>query len=203
MSDDSAAAAPSPPRKPRRRREPVWSELPVESVRRYLEPGPVVLVGSAWRARTDLMTMGWHTVMEFTPSLLGCVISRANHSHGLVRRSRECTINIPEARWVDQVVGVGNCSGAEVDKFERFGFTAERGRQVSAPLVRECFVQIECRVADTRLVNRYDFFVLEVLSARVDTSVRRPKTLHYQGDGEFMLSGRTVSRRALFQPNML
>lgn len=175
----------------------------MESVRRYLEPGPVVLVGSAWRAHTDLMTMGWHTVMEFTPSLLGCVISRANHSYGLVRRSRECTINIPEARWVDQVVGVGNCSGADVDKFERFGFTAERGIQVSAPLVRECFVQIECRVADTRLVNRYDFFVLEVLRARVDTSVRRPQTLHYQGNGEFMLSGRTISRRALFQPHML
>lgn len=203
MSANSAAAPPSPPHKPRRRREPVWSELPLESVRRSLEPGPVVLVGSAWRARTDLMTMGWHTVMEFTPSLLGCVISRANHSHGLVRRSRECTINIPEARWVDQVVGVGNCSGADVDKFERFGFTAERGSLVSAPLVRECFVQIECRVTDTRFVNRYDFFVLEVLRARVDTSVRRPQTLHYQGNGEFMLSGRTISRRALFQPHML
>ncbi|MDA8520836.1 flavin reductase family protein [Acidovorax sp. NCPPB 4044] len=193
-----AAAAPAP-----RRRTPRWTECPLAEVRRYLEPGPVVLVGSAWKGRADLMAMGWHTVMEFTPSLLGCVISRANHSHGLVRRSRECTINIPEAHWVDAVVGVGNCSGAEVDKFERFGFTAEPAREVGAPLVGECFVQIECRVVDTRLVNRYDFFVLEAVRARVDRSVRRPQTLHYRGGGEFMLSGPHIGRRALFAPGML
>lgn len=46
--------------------------FPVIDVRRYLEPGPIVLVTSQWQGRTNIMTMGWHTVMEFTPSLLGC-----------------------------------------------------------------------------------------------------------------------------------
>src|SRR3990170_2096941 len=50
--------------------------LPVEKVRRYLEPGPIVLVSSAWNGRRNIMTMGWHTVMEFSPSLVGCVISK-------------------------------------------------------------------------------------------------------------------------------
>jgi flavin reductase (DIM6/NTAB) family NADH-FMN oxidoreductase RutF len=49
-------------------------------VRRYLEPGPLVLVSSFWEGKRNIMTMNWHTVMEFTPALLGCVISSANHS---------------------------------------------------------------------------------------------------------------------------
>ena len=41
------------------------------------------------------MTMGWHTVMEFTPSLVGCVISEGNHSFEMIRNSGECVINVP------------------------------------------------------------------------------------------------------------
>ena len=58
-------------------------DLPLHEVRRFLEPGPVVLVTSVHAGERDVMVMGWHTVMEFSPSLIGCVISSANHSHGL------------------------------------------------------------------------------------------------------------------------
>jgi len=52
-------------------------DLPVSGIRRYLEPGPIVLVTSAHGGQRNIMTMGWHTVMEFTPSLVGCVIPPA------------------------------------------------------------------------------------------------------------------------------
>ena len=70
-------------------------DFPVHRVRQYLEPGPIVLVSSRWRGKTNIMTMGWHTVMEFTPSLVGCMISSGNHSHDMIRDSRECVINLP------------------------------------------------------------------------------------------------------------
>jgi len=90
-------------------------DLPVWKVRRYLEPGPTVLVTAVHRGAHNIMTMGWHTVMEFAPSLLGCVIAETNHSFGLVRRSGECTINLPTTASTDTVVGVGNTTGAEID----------------------------------------------------------------------------------------
>src|SRR3954468_6467974 len=65
------------------------SPIPLHDVRRYLEPGPVLLVSSAHGGERDVMVMGWHTVMEFSPSLVGCVISSANHSFGLIRASGE------------------------------------------------------------------------------------------------------------------
>lgn len=63
--------------------------LPVGNIRRYLEPGPIVAVSPAWDGRHNIMTMGWHTVMEFPPSLVGCVIPAGNHSFGMVRSSGE------------------------------------------------------------------------------------------------------------------
>lgn len=75
--------------------------FPVEKVRRYLEPGPIVLVSSAHGGQRNIMTMGWHTVMAFSPSLLGCVIASGNHSHDLVHRSGECIINLPTTQLTD------------------------------------------------------------------------------------------------------
>lgn len=179
------------------------NSLPVEEVRRYLEPGPVVLVSSAWKGRRNIMTMGWHTVMEFSPSLVGCVISAASHSFELVRRSRECVINLPTTALTDQVVGIGNTSGAEIDKFDRFGLTAEPAKEVKAPLIRECHANFECRLVDDSLVDKYNFFIWEVVQARAAVSPKYPQTLHYTGDGVFMVSGRIISRRRLFRPEML
>src|SRR5271169_5759184 len=106
------------------------SDFPVANIRRYLEPGPIVLVSSAWRGEQNIMTMGWHTVMEFVPSLVGCMIAGSNFSFNLVRRSGECVINVPTTTLTDAVVGIGNCSGRSVDKFKTFGLTAEPALRV-------------------------------------------------------------------------
>ena len=175
-------------------------DLPVSEIRRYLEPGPVVLVTSSWRGESNVMTMGWHTVMEFTPSLVGCVIAESNHSFGLIRRSKECVINIPSADLLDQVVGVGNTTGADIDKFAEFGLTRAKARRVAAPLIEECFANIECRLHDGRMIGRYNLFIFEAVKAQVAPSPRQPVTIHYTGEGVFRLSGKTVSRRAKFAP---
>jgi flavin reductase (DIM6/NTAB) family NADH-FMN oxidoreductase RutF len=178
-------------------------DLPVSKVRRYLEPGPIVLVTSAFGDARNIMTLGWHTVMEFTPSLVGCVIAAGNHSFELVRRSGECVINLPTTALTDQVVGVGNTSGAEIDKFATFALTPQKAQRVGAPLIRECHANFECKLADDRLVDKYNFFIFEVVKAHVAPAPRHPRTLHYTGDGVFMVAGKIVSRRGKFRPELL
>ena len=143
-------------------------DFPVSDIRRFLEPGPIVLISSAWKGKANIMTLGWHTVMEFSPSLVGCVIANGNFSFEIIRKSRDCVINVPSVDLVDEVVGIGNCSGDEVDKFERFGLTPVQGAAVAAPLIQECFVNLECRIADGRLINTYNFFILEVFKGPCD-----------------------------------
>ena len=178
--------------------------LPVDKVRRFLEPGPIVLVSSKWKGATNIMTMGWHMVMGFEPSLIGCYIWEENHSFEMLRTSKECVINIPTEDIAAKVVGIGNSSGRDIDKFKKFRLTAAPGKKVKAPLIAECYANFECRLADSSLINRYSLFVWEVVKAHTASSPRYPRSLHYRGDGIFMLSDGNTSRyRRLFKsPNL-
>lgn len=179
-------------------------DFPVAGVRRFLEPGPIALVSSAWKDETNIMTMGWHMIMEFEPSLVGCYIWKANHSFEMIRKSKECVINIPTADLAATVVRIGNCSGRDVNKFEKFKLTATPGDRVKAPLIKECYANFECRLIDSSLIRKYSLFVLEVVKAHVATSPKFPQTIHYRGDGLFMIAGPTISTyRKLFKPEYL
>jgi flavin reductase (DIM6/NTAB) family NADH-FMN oxidoreductase RutF len=61
-------------------------DLPPDKIRKYLEPAPVVLVSSRWKGQNNTMSMGWYTVMEFSPALIGCVnkiTAESYYSHTL------------------------------------------------------------------------------------------------------------------------
>jgi flavin reductase (DIM6/NTAB) family NADH-FMN oxidoreductase RutF len=179
-------------------------DFSTHNVRRFIEAGPIVLVISAHKGDTNIMTMGWHLMMEFTPALIGCCISSANHSFEMVHKSRQCVINLPTEDLAATVVKIGNSSGRDIDKFAEFGLTAKPGTHVRAPLIDECYANFECRLADTSWVKNYNVFVFEVVKAHVATSPKYPKTIHYRGDGEFMISGaETAKYRKLFRPGML
>jgi flavin reductase (DIM6/NTAB) family NADH-FMN oxidoreductase RutF len=173
-------------------------DFPVEQVRYYLEPGPTVLVSSKWRGRQNIMTMGWQTTMEFSPSLVGCVIAQSNHSFEMIRRSKECVINVPTVDLARTVAKIGNCSGETVDKFEKFKLTASPGTIVDAPLIDECVASFECKLADNRLVKKYNFFIFEVVKAHAAASPKYPRTIHYRGKGLFTVAGKTINLHRLF-----
>ena len=166
--------------------------LPLSDAYQLLEPGPVVLLTTAHKGRRNVMTMSWHTMMEFEPPLVGFVMSNANDSFALLKASKECVINIPTVDIARQVVGVGNSHGNQVDKFAAFGLTAKPAAQVQAPLIAECYANLECKVVDTRLANQYNFFILEVVKGWIDTSVKNPQTLHHRGNGVFMVAGEVI-----------
>jgi flavin reductase (DIM6/NTAB) family NADH-FMN oxidoreductase RutF len=169
---------------------------PLPNVYRLLEPGPVVMVSTARKGVTNIMTMSWHTMMEFTPPLVGCVISGRNHSFDALVATKECVINIPDAALAKQVVGVGNCHGQKVDKFKKFKLTPVPAKEVKSPLIAECYANLECRIYDSRLVNKYNFFVLEVVQVWIDPAKKSPRTLHHEGRGVFRVSGETIKLRS-------
>lgn len=166
--------------------------LPLSDVYGLLEPGPVLLLSTAQRGRANVMTLSWHTMMEFEPPLVGCIVSDRDFSFGALRRTRQCVLNIPSVELAKEVVGCGNTSGRDIDKFARFGLTPLAASQVDAPLIAQCHANLECRVVDTRGVNRYGLFVLEVVAAWIDPVRDNPRTLHHRGRGRFMVAGETI-----------
>ena len=166
--------------------------FPLSQVYRLIEPGPVVLVTTAKKQKTNIMTMSWHTMLEFEPPLIGCVLSNRNYSFNILRSTKECVINIPTSELLKKVVACGNSSGKKIDKFRTFHLTPLTASEVSAPLVKECYANLECRVVDTKLVTKYNFFILEVIKAWIDPGKKTPKTIHHQGRGLFMIAGKTI-----------
>lgn len=166
--------------------------LPLSKVYGLLETGPVVLLTTMHRGKPNVMTMSWHTMMEFEPPLVGCVVSGNDFSFEALRKTRQCVLNIPTAELASQVVKCGNVSGRDLDKFQAFGLATAPATLVAAPLIDECFANLECRVADLRLMNRYNFFVLEVLKAWVDSRCMNARTLHHRGHGVFMVAGDSI-----------
>jgi flavin reductase (DIM6/NTAB) family NADH-FMN oxidoreductase RutF len=178
-------------------------DFPVDKIRKFLEPGPIVLVSSKWKGRTDIMSMGWHTVLEFSPSLIGCMITSENHSYEMIRESKECVINIPTVDLLEEVIGIGNTTGAKIDKFSKFDLTLEEAVMVKAPMIKECYANYECKVADVQMLAKYNFFILEVVKAHVAGYPKFPKTVHYRGEGIFMVSGKHVDRHEKFKKENL
>ena len=166
--------------------------LPLSKVYQLLEPGPVVLLTTARKGSPNVMTMSWHMMVEFEPPLVACVVSSANHSFAALRATGECVIAIPARGLAAAVVKVGNSSGRNIDKFAAFGLTPMPAERVAPPLVAECFANLECEVADTRLVGRYNLFILEVLKAWTDPAQKKPKTIHHRGYGMFVVDGETI-----------
>lgn len=170
-------------------------EFPLSKAFQFIEPGPVVLVSTAHKGRTNLMTMSWHMAVEFTP-LIACIIGPWDYSFTALSKTRECVIAIPTVDMAAKVVDIGNCSGADVDKFTKFKLTPQPAKLVKAPLVGECLANIECRVADTRLVNKYGLFILEGVQAWIDAQRKERRTIHAKGDGTFVVDGRTLDLKA-------
>jgi flavin reductase (DIM6/NTAB) family NADH-FMN oxidoreductase RutF len=90
--------------------------------------------------------------------------------------------------------------GLPISKARRY---FEPARKVEAPLIAECCASFACKLKDDSLVSSYNFFIFEVVKAHVAPRPKYPQTLHYTGDGEFIVSGEVISRRSQFRPGML
>lgn len=164
-----------------------------------MEPGPVVLVTTCDGEKNNIMTISWTMVMDFTP-VFGITTGPWNYSFSALRKTRDCVIAIPTVDMIDKVVGIGTCSGADTDKFEKFTLTPVKAKNVKAPLIQECLANIECKVVD--MVKRHNIIVLEAVAAYLDHSRKEKRTVHAVGDGTFIVDGRRISRKQMMRSKL-
>ena len=161
-----------------------------------MESGPVVFVTTSDGEKHNIMTISWTMVVDFSP-IFAITTGPWNYSYAALRKFRECVIAIPTVDLIDQVVGVGTCSGADTDKFAKFRLTPVKGKHVRPPLIKECVANIECRVVD--IIRRHDIVVLEGVAAYLNSSRKEKRTIHAIGDGTFVVDGRKLDRRKMMR----
>lgn len=144
--------------------------------------GPIVQVSTrAADGRAYLMTMGFHMMIQHDPPLVGMVVRPWDYSHQALSETGECVLAVATVDLAEMVVGIGNCSGDALDKFAHFGLTPAPAHTVGAPLVRECWANLECRVADDGWARRYNLWVLEVQRIWIDPEREEARLIHHQG----------------------
>lgn len=170
--------------------------FPLAGVHKLMQSGPTVMITTALKDKTNIMTLSWHMMMEFEPPLIGIILSEQNFSFELLKKSKECVVNIPTVELMEKAVRCGNMSGRTQDKFAVLGLTPLPAEIVSAPLIGECHANLECKVVDARMVKKYNLFVLEVVKAWIAPGKNPAKTIHHLGGGEFLVGGKNVKARS-------
>lgn len=166
--------------------------FPLSRVYQLLEPGPVTMVTTSYKGRSNVMTLSWHMMIDFEPPIFACVVSDQNYTFDILKKTKECVVNIPTADQAALVVKVGNTSGAKVDKFQKFHLAQEPGSHVQAPLLRDCYASLECKVIDAKMAKKYNMFILEVLKAWVRPAKKRAQMIHHCGNGMFVVDGKVI-----------
>jgi flavin reductase (DIM6/NTAB) family NADH-FMN oxidoreductase RutF len=167
-------------------------EFELQKAFMLIEPGPVTMIATSHEGKQNIMTISWTMVMDFTPRFALCT-GPWNYSYEALVKTGECVIGIATADLVDTILDVGTTTGRETDKFARFGLTPLPASQVSAPLIMECYANIECRVVDH--IKQHDIFVLDGIKAWIDEKRMEKRILHARGDGTFIADGEIFERR--------
>lgn len=164
-----------------------------------MESGPVVLVTTHDGKSDNIMTISWTMVVDFTPRF-AFTTGPWNHSFAALQKTKECVIAIPTVDMLDTIVGIGTCSGADTDKFEKFRLTPAKAKHVKAPLIKECLANIECKVVD--IIGKHNIIVLQCVEAYVATSRKEKRTVHAVGDGTFIVDGRRLDRKKMMRSKL-
>jgi len=155
---------------------------------------PVIIDGDALARRLESggadAVLGFDVVARATPAQKHALVQRLREAGEIVAVTGDGVNDAPALRAADIGIAMGQRG-------------AQTSREVAAPSIGQCHASFECRLHETRITRDYPLFVWKVLHARVASSPKRPRTVHYRGEGRFMVSGDEVSRRRLFRPGML
>lgn len=130
-------------------------------------PVPAVLVTAGEGDEKNIITIAWAGTVCSKPPMLSISIRPSRHSFDLVQKYGEFVVNIPTAGMVEKVDACGMTSGRDIDKFKEFDLTPVPASKVSAPLIDECPVNIECSTRQVLDLGAHHMFIAEIVAVNV------------------------------------
>jgi flavin reductase (DIM6/NTAB) family NADH-FMN oxidoreductase RutF len=138
----------------------------------WLFPLPPILVTCQEPGKKpNIITLAWCGVVASNPVLVQIGVRPSRYSHDLILRSREFVINIPTRKLVWAVDFCGNITGKKTNKFKETGLTPADPVKVKVPVIKQCPINLECRVVGTIKLGTHTHFLGEVLAVQVDEKI--------------------------------
>lgn len=133
-----------------------------------LAPLPSVMVSCGNMEESNILTIAWTGIINSNPPMTYISVQPKRYSHDIIEKSGEFVINLVPASLAKAMDFCGVRSGRDVDKFEAQGLAREKADTVSAPLIAESPVNIECKVKDIIRMPSHDMFMAEITAVHVD-----------------------------------
>ncbi len=133
-----------------------------------LFPVPAALVVSGTGKQANIITVAWIGVAGSDPPAIGISLKESRYSLELIRAAGEFSVNIPSSEHFRETDYCGIVSGRKRDKFADTGFTPVPGLKIGSPVIKECPLNIECRVMTEVPVGKWILIIGEILETRID-----------------------------------
>jgi flavin reductase (DIM6/NTAB) family NADH-FMN oxidoreductase RutF len=138
-----------------------------------LAPNPAVLIGTGDGKRLpwDIMTAAWAGTLCSDPPMVGIAVRPSRFTYHQIETLKAFTVNVPTADQAETVDYCGVISGRDTDKFSTRGLTAVPASKITAPIVAECPLALECAVRQRLELGSHVVYIGEVLAVQVTTEL--------------------------------
>ncbi|MBQ7779685.1 MAG: flavin reductase family protein [Clostridia bacterium] len=134
-------------------------------------PVPPVMVSCGDMEESNIVTVAWTGTVNTKPPMTYISLRPSRHSYGIIKEKGEFVINLTPTSLIKKADYCGIYTGKKVNKFEKCGFTKAEATEVSAPLIAECPINLECKVEDIIPLGTHDMFLAEIVAVHVDEAL--------------------------------
>lgn len=166
---------------------------------------PTVMVSCGDMNNSNIITIAWTGIISSEPPLVYVSIRPSRYSHDIINSNKEFVINIPNEKLVVETDLCGTKSGKEIDKFKEANLKKEEAKIVKCPLIKECPINIECKVKEIKQMGSHDMFVGEIVNINVDKEYLtednkidyiKAKLINYLGNN-YVLENDVIAKRGI------
>ena len=133
-----------------------------------IAPLPPVMVSSGSMEKGNIMTVAWTGIINTIPPKTYISVRPRRHSYNIIKESGEFVINLTPSSLVRAADYCGIYTGKKIDKFAKCSLTKEKATKISAPMIAECPISIECKVTDIIPLGSHDMFLSDIVAVNVD-----------------------------------
>jgi len=127
-------------------------------------PAPLILVSCQdKKGRRNIMSAAWTGMVNSQPAMVSVAITKDRFSHKIITKTKEFVINVPSSEQVFLADFCGSFSGKKINKFQKMGLNFINGKKVKAPLIKQCPMNLECKVRQIVSLKSHDVFFGEIV----------------------------------------
>lgn len=143
-------------------------------------PLPPTLVSCGTVDSPNVLTVAWTGILSTKPPKTYISVRPERYSYNIIKDSGEFAINLPTSSLVKTVDFCGVKSGKNTDKFSVCNLTPSPSSKISAPIIKECPLSLECKVTDIVPLGSHHMFIADIVAVEVDENLVIDNKLHLE-----------------------